>query len=151
MFFLAILWNGCSSSLPDAKKIQSNSEDIYVDSLRINTKEIYAWVNRMPGQKPRFHVTGNLQIFEDTKYNLNNLIIEGVKVKQGANIIYQFTPTYEAKYLESFKSIVFSTVRGLLLLSTLDVNKDISITIKLSDSLNEIEYSINKIKIEEVH
>jgi hypothetical protein len=46
---------------------------------------------------------------------------------------------------------VFTTVRGMLLSSILDVDKTVNIVLKLSDSATEFEYKIDEIEIEEVY
>ena len=56
---------GCSSSTLEIRKVEKISEGIYKDDLRINIKKIYAWVNLMPGEKARFHITGSFELLED--------------------------------------------------------------------------------------
>lgn len=147
---VGFFWNGCSSSIPEVKEISKVSKDIYSDSLRINTKDIYAWVNKMPGQKARFHVTGKLQLFDNPEYDVNELMIKNISVIQDNMIIYQFNPKVENEYKENYKSIIFSTIRGLLLSSIVDTKKEISLKIKLSDSSKDYFYKIDKISIAEV-
>ena len=65
---------GCSSQLPEIKKIDKVS-NIYENNLRVNIKKVYAWINLMPGDKPRFHITGSVELFEDSKYELEKDVL----------------------------------------------------------------------------
>lgn len=142
---------GCSSSVPEIRTITKISEGIYKDDLRINIKKIYAWVNLMPGAKPRFHITGSIELLEDSEYDLENVKIKKIIIVQNKNSIYQFTPKMEEKLVENKKSILFSTIRGLLLTSALDKKKSIDVEMLISDSSSEIIYLIPDVKISEAH
>jgi len=150
--FLSIVFiNGCSSSLPEVNKVAEVEESIYENDVRINVKQIFSWVNRMPGSKPRFHISGELKVLEDSKYNINNIIIKKIKIVQFNNVVYNFTPKVESKFNDETKTIIFSTIRGLLVSAMLDSKKNINVEILLSDSANEILLKIPSISIEEAH
>ena len=155
VFFIAFLFivfiNGCSSSLPEVKKASEGEDSIYENDVRINVKQIYSWVNRMPGSKPRFHISGELKVLEDSKYNINNITIKKIKITQFNNIVYNFTPKLDSKFNEDTKTIIFSTIRGLLVSAMLDSKKNIDVEILLSDSADEVIIKIPDISIEEVH
>jgi len=104
----------------------------------------------MPGQKPRFNVTGDLNIFEVSDFNLKDVTIKKVFVIQNDEIIYQFTPKIDLNIDKNVKTIIFSTVKGLLLTMNLDSKKHVNIKILLSDSAKETEYLIENVAIEEV-
>jgi len=149
LFILGLV--GCSSSTLEIRKVEKISEGIYKDDLRINIKKIYAWVNLMPGSKARFHITGSIELLEDSEYDLENVSIKKINIVQNKKSIYQFTPKMEEKLLENKKSILFSTIRGLLLTSALDREKGIDVKLLISDSSSEIIYLIPDVKISEVH
>ena len=146
-----VFFEGCSSSLPEVNKIAEVEESIYENDVRINVKQIFSWVNRMPGSKPRFHISGELEVLEDSKYNINNIIIKKIKIIQFNNVVYNFTPKVESKFNDETKTIIFSTIRGLLVSAMLDSKKNINVEILLSDSANEILLKIPSISIEEAH
>ncbi len=150
VFFLSLLVYQCSSSLPEVKTVDSAEETIYKNNLRINSKQIYCWVNKMPGSKARFHVSGELELLDNSDYEIENTSIEMVEIIQNDETIYQFTPKVREEMHDNGKKIIFSTIRGLLLTLALDSKKSIDVKIFLSDSANEIKYIIPKVKIEEV-
>jgi hypothetical protein len=146
-----IVLGGCSSPLPEIKKVEIEAKPIYENNLRINSKQVYCWVNRMPGQKPRFNVTGELNIFEASDFNLKDVTIKKVFVIQNDVLVYQFTPKIDLNIDKNVKTIIFSTVKGLLLTMNLDSKKPVNIKILLSDSAKETEYLIENVAIEEVY
>ncbi|MCF6269086.1 MAG: hypothetical protein L3J41_05200 [Melioribacteraceae bacterium] len=142
---------GCSSSVPEIRTTTKISEGIYKDDIRLNVKQIYAWVNLMPGAKARFHVTGSIELLEDSKFDLENVTIKKINIIQNNNTIYQFTPKTEENLEENKKSILFSSIRGLLYTSILKKENTIDVELLLSDSSNEIIYLIPSVEISEVH
>ena len=142
---------GCSSSSLEIRKVEKISEGIYKDDVRINIKKIYAWINLMPGEKARFHITGSFELLEGSDYDLENVIIEKINIVQNKNSIYQFSPKTEEKFEPNKKSFLFSTVRGLLYTSILDREKSIDVEILISDSSSEIIYLIPDVEISEVY
>jgi hypothetical protein len=151
VFILSIIINGCSSSLPEIKKVASTESSIYDNDLRINTKQIYSWINRMPGSKARFHISGELELLENSKYDVANTTIKKVKIIQNNTTIYQFTPKSEIKMENEIRVILFSTIRGLLVSTILESDKTIDVEIQLSDSANDFSYIITEVNIEEAH
>lgn len=142
---------GCSSSIPETRTVAKISEEIYKNDLRINIKQIYAWVNLMPGAKSRFHITGSIELLEDTEYDIENVTIKKINIIQNKNTIYQFTPKIEAKIEQNKKSFLFSTIRGLLLTSILNREKTIDVELLFSDSSSEIMHLIPNVEIYEAH
>lgn len=151
LFIITLFVYSCSSSVPEIKEIEEKKEDIYSDGLRINVKQIYSWVNKMPGSKKRFHITGNIEILEDPKYNIDDLSIMSITIQQSNETIYEFTPKTVVDSSSTNKTILFSTVRGLLYSTRIDVYKNIDVKMILSDSANEFYYDIPNVKIEEVY
>jgi hypothetical protein len=141
----------CSSQVPEIRKIKKISEGIYSDSKRINVMKIYAWVNLMPGAKPKFHITGSIELLDDSKYELKNLHIKKINIIQNDNAIYQITPKVEEKLLKSKKEFLFSTIRGLNYTTFLEKEKPIEVELEFSDSAVDFNYIIQDVKIEEVH
>lgn len=150
---IILLWNACSSSIPEVIKVnpQEKESPIYDNNLRINTKQVYSWVNKMPGDKARFNITGELLFFDDSDYDINNITIKKIFIIQNDVELYQFIPKLETTFSNNSKSILFSTVKGMLLSVQLDSDKSIDVKVILSDSNNEIEYFIKKVKVEEAY
>ena len=143
--------SSCSSSLPEIKKVDTEESSIYENSLRINTKQIFSWVNRMPGSKARFHISGELELLENSEFDIANTTISKIKIIQSGTEVYQFTPKYEIEKKEDVRTITFSTIRGLLVSVLLDASETIDVKILLSDSATDVEFVIPNVNIEEVH
>ncbi len=148
---ILFLVSSCSSSLPEIKKVDTEESSIYENSLRINTKQIFSWVNRMPGSKARFHISGELELLENSEFDIANTKISKIKIIQSGTEVYQFTPKYAIVEKEDARTITFSTIRGLLVSILLDASKTIDVKILLSDSANDVEFIIPNVNIEEVH
>jgi len=142
---------GCSSSVPETRTTTKISEGIYKDDLRINIKKLYAWVNLMPGAKPRFHITGSVELLDASEYDLENVTIKEINIIQDKKSIYRISPKVEDKIHQNIKSLLFSTVRGLLYTSILDREKKIDVEFLISDSSNEIIYQVKDVEISEVY
>jgi len=147
----SVLWS-CSTPLPEVRGVKKTDDAIYESNLRIYAKRIYVWINRMPGanRKDRLHVTGELDFFDDTHYNLKTIKIKEIKILQKDEIIYQFSPLTEVKYVGEKKEILFSTVKGLLLSARMDTGKKIKLKIHLFDGENDMFFLIPDVKINEV-
>ena len=146
-----IIFVSCSSSLPEIKNVADEESSIYENNLRINTKQIYSWINKMPGSKARFHVSGELELLENSELDITTTKISKIKILQGGTEVYQFIPKYEMKKKGDIRIITFSTIRGLLVSIMLDAKKTIDIKIILTDSANDVEFIIPNVNIEEVH
>lgn len=142
---------GCSSSAPEIRTTTKIAEGIYKDDLRINIKKIYAWVNLMPGAKPRFHITGSVELLEASEYDLENVTIKEINIIQNRKSIYKFSPKIKEEIHLNIKSFLFSTIRGLLYTSILDREKRIDVELLISDSSTEIIYKIKDVEISEVY
>jgi len=142
---------GCSSSVPEIITTTKISEGIYKDDLRINIKQIYAWINFMPGDKARFHITGSVELLDASEYDLDNVTIKEINIIQNKKNIYIFSPKVEEEINLNIKSFLFSTVRGLLYTSQLDKEKRIDVELLISDSSSEIIYLVKDVEISEVY
>lgn len=152
LFFLLLFLSGCSSVTNQQKSITNKEDNIYNNDYRINSKNIVAWINRLPGsQKPRFNVTGEISIFDYSGYNFKKVKIVKIFISQSNNLLYQFIPNVDYKVNASSIDVIFSTIKGFLLTPILEINNPIDLKILLSDETNNFEYIINNINIEEVH
>ena len=149
LFVISLLFNSCSSSIPQKEIGVVETEIIYKDEIRLNVSKIYSWINAMPGLKPRFNVSGELEIFDNFNYELKNLKIVKVTVLQNQKMIFIFTPTIKEDLQVDKKTILFSTIRGLLLNAALNQDKSIDISIDFDDGSTEFNHVIQNVKIEE--
>ncbi|VAX27608.1 hypothetical protein MNBD_IGNAVI01-954 [hydrothermal vent metagenome] len=138
----------CSSSVPQKEIGKVETELVYQNEILLNVKKVYSWINAMPGQKPRFQITGELEILDDSNYNLERLKIVRITILQDKKMIFIFKPNVKEEMLKNKKSVIFSTVRGLLLNAALNEKKPIDIVIEFNDGSTEFKYTISNITIE---
>ncbi len=140
---------GCSSSVPQKEIGEVETELVYQDEIMLNVKKVYSWINAMPGaDKPRFHVTGELEILESNNYDFKKLKIVRITILQNQKMIFMFKPTINEEVQHNKKKLIFSTVRGLLLNAAFHEKQPIDILIEFTDGSTEFKYSINNIPVE---
>jgi len=149
IFFITILiFNQCSPSVPQKEIGEVQTEIVYADEIRLNVKSIFSWINAMPGSKPRFHVTGDLEILDNSNYDFQNISITMVTILQDQKMVFMFRPKIKEELKKDKKSLIFSTVKGLLLNAALNQKKPIDILFDFTDGSTELKYVINNVHIE---
>ncbi len=143
-----LLFIQCSSSVPQKEIGEVETELVYQNEILLNVKKIYCWINAMPGQKPRFQVTGELEILDDNNYDLKQLKIVRIIILQEKKMIFMFKPNVKEDMLKNKKNVIFSTVRGLLLNAALNEKKPVDIVIEFNDGSTDFKYNISNITIE---
>jgi PBP1b-binding outer membrane lipoprotein LpoB len=92
--FLILFVTGCGSSeeatINEEVKTVAD-EEIIVPDLKVDIKELYCWVDLMPGGPNRFQISGNLNVSESFKYELKFLKLKAVRIFQNEkqNIQYK--------------------------------------------------------------
>lgn len=148
VFISVIAFIKCSSTVPQKEIGEVETEIIYSDEIRLNVKSIYSWINVMPGSKPRFHVTGELEILDNSNYSIENIKIVKITILQDQKMIFIFRPKINEELSKDKKTLTFSTIRGLLLNAVLNQKKAIDIVFDFNDGSTEIKYVIKDVKIE---
>lgn len=148
VFFTIIAFVKCSSTVPQKEIGEVETEMIYSDEIRLNVKSIFSWINAMPGSKPRFHVTGELEVLDNSNYSIENIKIIKITILQDQKMIFMFTPKIKEELKRDKKTLTFSTIRGLLVNAALDQKKAIDIMFDFDDGSTEIKYVIKNVNIE---
>ena len=150
LFLITVLiLAGCSSSVPQKEIGEVETELVYQDEIMLNVKKVFSWINAMPGpEKPRFHVTGELEILESNNYDYKNLKIVRITILQNQKMIFMFKPTVKEELLKKKKDLIFSTVRGLLLNAAFNEKQTIDIVIEFTDGSTDFKYTISNISVE---
>lgn len=138
----------CSSTVQQKEIGEVEPEIIHKDEIQLNVKKVYSWINAMPGSKPRFHVTGELEIFDSSNYDIKNIKIVKVTILQDQKMIFMFTPKIKEEMSSDAKILTFSTIRGLLVNAALDQKKAVDIVFDFDDGSTEIKYVIKNVNIE---
>ena len=161
LFLLVILLVylvACSSEdeVKKEKKADYNTEKGVGSEVNLNIKKAYSWVNLMPGPraKPRFHVSGELEILQSADYNFNEIKLYEVNVLQDDELLYTIQPEIRvADNLSTGKSkyILFSTPRGLDLKDELKREQPIDVRLMFSTGEKSLTAVIEELTIEEAH
>lgn len=143
------LYLSCSSSVPQKEIGEVQEEEIYSEGFRINVKKAFCWINAMPGtEKPRFHVSGEVEVLDNSNYDFTKMEIRKITVLQDDKMIFMFTPEVAERIENSKKTFTFSTIRGLLLNAALNQKKPVNLMIQFNDGSDDQEYRIENVPIE---
>ena len=148
VFISTLAFVKCSSSVPQKEIGEVEPEIIYKDEIRLNVKSIISWINAMPGSKPRFHVTGELEILDNSNYDFKHIKITGVTILQDQKMVFMFRPKIMEELDKNKKTLTFSTIKGLLLNAGLNKKKAIDVVFDFYDGSTEIKYVIKNVHIE---
>lgn len=118
---------------------------------------LYAWVNLMPGSRPRFHITGDVEIHGEEEVQLDSIIFKEVKVSQNNDNFYSFRPTIDLKTAETknknskIRSIHFSDGRGYEIGSMFNFGKPVKLQFVFSYKTELFIYNTREVKVEKVY
>ncbi len=139
----------CSSSVPQKEIGEVQIEEIYTEEFRINVKKAFCWINAMPGtEKPRFHVSGQVEVLDNSNYDFKNMGIRKVTVLQDDKMIFMFTPEVAETIEKNKITFTFSTIRGLLLNAALNQKEPVNLIMQFNDGSEDQEYRIENVPIE---
>ncbi|MCP5062499.1 MAG: hypothetical protein GY936_08555 [Ignavibacteriae bacterium] len=147
-----LVWN-CSSS-----KIEKVDDEIKVipkieliRDVNLNIEKTLSWVNLMPGSKPKFHISGNVNLLNGEGYNLENTKLKFVKVFQFGKEMYFVIPKVRVENKNDSVKIMFSTLRGLSVNKELNMNKNVMFEFIFNNGMDDFIYQINDVELQEVH
>jgi hypothetical protein len=147
----------CGSSEETTKDEEVKSvidEEIIVPELKVDIKEMYCWVDLMPGGPNRFQISGNLNVSDSYKYELKFLKLKAVRIFQNDKQIFSIRPKIkldENSISEEGKSFVFSTIRGLSIHPEYKIDNPVDIKLLFEEDDEIFEYNIYKQKVEKVY
>jgi hypothetical protein len=156
-FLLFLFLFGCGSSEEVTVKDETTEvieEEIPVPSLKLDIKEIYCWVDLMPGGPNRFQISGNLFVADSYKYDLKFLKLKAVRIFQDDKLIFSIIPKIkfdQNSIRDEGKEFVFSTIKGLSINPDYNMDKNVDIKIIFEENNNSFEYNIQQQKVEKVY
>jgi hypothetical protein len=154
---LLLFFTGCSSSEEVTVKDKTTEiveEEIIVPDLKLDVKEIYCWVDLMPGGPNRFQISGNVFVSDSYKYDLKYLKLKAVRIFQDDKQLFSIRPKVkldENAIVEEGREFVFSTIKGLSINKDYNIDKSVDIKIIFEENDNLFEYDILKQKVEKVY
>ena len=157
VFCLSLLY-GCSSSKVnkddrDEKKSDELVKEVVEKDFKIQTNNIYSWINLMPGSEPRFNITGDINLVASAEKDYSKVILNRISVIQENKTIFQIIPTVrEGEWNENEgRDFIFSTIKGILLTPDFDREKKIDIELRFTDGQNTYTFKIINNKVEKVY
>ncbi|MDZ7767019.1 MAG: hypothetical protein U5K00_21820 [Melioribacteraceae bacterium] len=158
LIFAILLLVACSSEekLNKEKPVETDNEASYSTELNIKFHKVYSWVNLMPGPKakPRFHITGEYELFESPDYKIDEIKLGHINILQNDSLIYNITPEVrinEKLSTDSTKYVIFSNPTELPAHPLLDRKKSVDAEFIFYSVSDTMQHSINDITIEEAH
>ncbi len=154
---LLLFFIGCSSTEEVTIKDKTPEiveEEIVVPDLKLDVKEIYCWVDLMPGGPNRFQISGNVFVSDSYKYDLKYLKLKAVRIFQDDKQLFSIRPKVkldESAITHEGKEFVFSTIKGLSVHKDYNIDKNVDIKIIFEENDNSFEYDILKQKVEKVY
>jgi hypothetical protein len=147
-----IFSNGCSTSTETVKR-EIEKKDIvnkYVNEVNLELGENIAWINKMPGTQPKFHVSGKIKLLENSNYEVSKTNLKFIKIYQSGKEIFYIIPKVVEKIIDDKKEFTYSTIKGLNVVQDLILEKPIRFELIFIQGKNEMKYYIKGIKVEEV-
>ncbi len=153
---VAVFIYSCSSS-DSVKEKEVGAEkldEMELQEVRLDIKIISAWINLMPNTDSKFHVSGEVSVKENFKYDLNFMSIAKINISQNDEQIYSIIPTVQVDgnlSTENSKYFRFSTIRGLSRDPRLIINDPVEFDLVFDDGNDEYTYYINNVEIKKVY
>lgn len=145
----------CSSSEKSVKEDDKvELDELEVQEVRLEINSLNSWINLMPGAESKFHISGELRVERNYKYDLKFITINKIVVSQDNQQIYSIVPLVQVDYelsSESGKYLRFSTVRGLSRDPRLDINKPVEFEIIFDDGNETYSYNLENVEINKVY
>ncbi len=151
------LFYGCSSSRIEKEESEDKTDEIVVKEIdndfKINAKNIYSWLNLMPGDEPRFNITGDINLAPSEKNDYSGVSLNRISVIQENKTVFFIKPTVrEGEWLEQKgRDFVFSTIKGIMLTPDFDAEKNIDIELQFTDGQNDYIFKIINERVEKVY
>ncbi|MCO6474389.1 MAG: hypothetical protein PHW27_11755 [Melioribacteraceae bacterium] len=150
--FIAV---SCSSSEESTDKSQIDEEYrvYYEPSINLQVEKIYAWVDYMPGGKPKFHITGDLAIPSTDDYSSSDVELVLIRIHQQQKIVYQILPTVQEIDMTSdgVRKIMFSTLSGLFLEPWFNPDDVIDVELRFSGESGNYEYIAFNVEVDKAY
>ena len=131
-------------------------------SLNLTAKEIKitSWVNLMPGGPGSFHISGKILLRNKESYDIKELSLVSILIKQRDVQLYNFVPIFLAKDEsddtclpeKAEKEFSFRDSSGLPIIKELNSDLPIKISLKFKEANdNYFHFEIENIKVEKVY
>lgn len=152
----AIIFFSCTSEKKTMKDGIKDTDELTSVELNVKFNKVYSWINLMPGPnaKPRFHITGELEVYKSGAYEIDKLNLTQINIYQNRELIYSIKPEVrqdEKLSKDKMRFLLFSTIRGLFVSEKLDTEKPVDAKFIFEYSDEMYSYYIKDIEIEKAY
>ena len=143
IYFLIIsLFILCACASSDCSNDKLNKDELTLDEKGINLKQVFVWINMMPGPdfNPRINITGEIEVTESSEYEYEQIALSTINIYQNDLQFYSIEPVIrigENTSSDNKKLLIFSTKDGMNVKENFDVNTevDVEFIFKLDDRI----------------
>ncbi len=151
LFFVIFLWSCSTTKVETAHKTEKVLPKQLIHEVNLAVEKNVSWVNLMPGAKPKFHISGKINLLKGDGYNIKTTFLKYIKVFQDGKEIYFIKPKIREINRGNIKHYVYSTISGLSIVKELNTKKNVDFEFVFKDGNKELLYQVKNVELQEVH
>ena len=157
IILLALIVYSCGSSSEisvEEQEVMKIVED-YESNIDVDVDDLFCWILKSPGidDDPTFHVSGELEIEEDKKYDFTILRLSLVKIYQNNLPVFVLSPVVRENQKNigsDYRKIIFTSSRDLTKRLNLDLEENVDVELLFKDGDKSFTFKMFNISIEGV-
>jgi len=147
-----LLWNCSTTKIEKGESgIKELPKTELIKDINLNVEKTVSWVNLMPGSKPKFHISGKVNLLKGSGYKLWNTNLKYVKVFQEGKELYFVKPKVRVETRNDSSKILFSTLKGLSINKELNIKQSVMFELIFNNGSDDLMYQIKDVELQEVH
>lgn len=132
IIILFVSYACASSECAKENNDKVNKVEFTLDEIGINLKQVFVWINMMPGPdfNPRINITGEIEVTESSEYEIEQITLSTINIYQNDLQFYSIEPIIrfgENPSGDSNKLLIFSTKDGMNVKENFDVNAEVDV------------------------
>lgn len=152
LVLLFLLWNCSTTKIEKGESVVKElPKTELIKDVNLNVEKTISWVNLMPGSKPKFHISGKVNLLKGSGYKLWNTNLKYVKVFQKGKEFYFIKPKVRVETKNDSSKILFSTLRGLSINQDLNTKQNVMFELIFNNGSYDLMYQIKDVELQEVH
>jgi hypothetical protein len=145
---LCLITIGCAGTMPDSNQLV----------ITVKTLKLAAWINMMPGGKPSFHLSGEIEIKNTGDEIVSTLNLDQIAIYNNTTDVYKFKPVFNNKKEAADNDILPKAQKDYFIASPDKINTDkfknldsIKLLLSFSSGGKRFEFETDNIKIQRVY
>lgn len=132
IIILFVSYACASSECAKENNDKVNKVEFTLDEIGINLKQVFVWINMMPGPdfKPRINITGEIEITESSEYEIEQITLSTINIYQNDLQFYSIEPIIrfgEKPSGDDKLLIIFSTEEGMNVKDKFDIDTEVDV------------------------